>query len=75
MKVTEFKKELFAKIAAYRQEWTLQNLAVDIMSSDTIRGLPHCDMILMDVVRGKRLLGRPRHRWKDNIKIDLQEVG
>ena len=20
-------------------------------------------------------LGRPRHRWKDNIKMDLQEVG
>ena len=24
---------------------------------------------------GKRLLGRTRHRWEDNIKIDLQEVG
>jgi len=24
---------------------------------------------------GKRLLGRPRHRWEDNIKMDLQEVG
>ena len=23
----------------------------------------------------KRLLERPRHRWKDNIKPDLQEVG
>jgi len=23
---------------------------------------------------GKRLLGRPRCRWEDNIKIDLQEV-
>ena len=23
----------------------------------------------------KRLLGRPRHRWEDNIKMDLQEVG
>jgi hypothetical protein len=22
----------------------------------------------------KRPLGRPRHRWKDNIKLDLQEV-
>jgi hypothetical protein len=22
-----------------------------------------------------RPLGRPRHRWEDNIKIDLQEVG
>jgi len=24
---------------------------------------------------GKRPLGRPRRRWKDNIKIDLQELG
>jgi hypothetical protein len=22
----------------------------------------------------KRPLGRPRHRWKDNIRMDLQEV-
>ena len=24
---------------------------------------------------GKRPLGRPRQRWEDNIKMDLQEVG
>ena len=24
---------------------------------------------------GNRPLGRPRHNWEDNIKIDLQEVG
>ena len=24
---------------------------------------------------GKRPLGRPRHRWEDNIKMDLEEVG
>jgi hypothetical protein len=24
---------------------------------------------------GKRQFGRTRHRWEDNIKIDLQEVG
>jgi hypothetical protein len=24
---------------------------------------------------GRRTLGRPRHRWKDNIKMDLREVG
>ena len=31
-----------------------------------------------DLVRkpeGKRPLGRPRRRWEDNIKTDLQEVG
>jgi len=24
---------------------------------------------------GKKPLGRPRRRWEDNIKMDLQEVG
>ena len=24
---------------------------------------------------GKRLLGKPRRRWEDNIKMDIQEVG
>jgi len=24
---------------------------------------------------GKRLLGRHMHRWEDNIKIDLSEIG
>jgi hypothetical protein len=24
---------------------------------------------------GTRTLGRPRRRWEDNIKMDLQEVG
>jgi hypothetical protein len=24
---------------------------------------------------GRRPLGRPRHTWEDNIKMDLQEVG
>jgi hypothetical protein len=24
---------------------------------------------------GKEILGRPRSRWEDNIKMDLQEVG
>jgi hypothetical protein len=24
---------------------------------------------------GKRPLGRSRHRWEDNIKMDLKEIG
>jgi hypothetical protein len=24
---------------------------------------------------GKEPLGRPRHRWEDNINMDIQEVG
>jgi hypothetical protein len=31
--------------------------------------------LLVGKPEGKRPLGRPRRRWEDNIKIDLQEVG
>jgi hypothetical protein len=31
--------------------------------------------ILMGNLEGKRALGRPRHRWVDNIKMDLREIG
>jgi hypothetical protein len=31
--------------------------------------------VLVGKLEGKRLLGRLRHRWKDNIKMDLPEVG
>ena len=31
--------------------------------------------VYLEKPEGKRPLGRPRHRWKDNIKMDLQEVG
>jgi hypothetical protein len=30
---------------------------------------------LMGKPEGKRSFGRPRHRWEDNIKMGLQEVG
>jgi hypothetical protein len=30
---------------------------------------------LVGKLEGKRPLGRPRRRWEDNIKMDLQEVG
>ena len=31
--------------------------------------------ILVGKPEGNRLLGRPRRRWEDNIKMDLEEVG
>jgi len=31
--------------------------------------------VLVEKPEGKRPLGRPRCRWEDNIKIDLQEMG
>jgi hypothetical protein len=31
--------------------------------------------VLVGKSEGKRSLGRPRHRWEDSIKIDLQVCG
>jgi hypothetical protein len=31
--------------------------------------------ILVVKPEGKRPLGRPRHSWEDNIKMDLREIG
>ena len=31
--------------------------------------------VMVGKPEGKRPLGRPRRRWEDNIKMDLQEVG
>jgi len=31
--------------------------------------------VLLGKPEGRRPLGRPRRRWVDNIRMDLQEVG
>jgi hypothetical protein len=31
--------------------------------------------LLVEKSEGRRQLGRPRHKWVDNIKMDLKEVG
>jgi hypothetical protein len=31
--------------------------------------------ILVGKPEGKRTLGRSRHRWVDNVKMDLREIG
>ena len=31
--------------------------------------------VLVEKLEGKRPLGRPRRRWDNNMKMDLQEVG
>ena len=59
-------------------------IIVRVVKSSRMRWAGH--VVLMGEGRGvhrvlvrkpeeKRPLGRPRHRWEDNIKMDLQEVG
>jgi hypothetical protein len=31
--------------------------------------------VLVGRPNSKKLLGRPRHKWEDNIKIDFREIG
>jgi hypothetical protein len=31
--------------------------------------------VLVGKPEGKRLLGRPRRRWEDSIRMDLREIG
>jgi hypothetical protein len=31
--------------------------------------------VLVGKLEGKRPLGRPRRRWEDNVKMDVEEVG
>ena len=43
-----------------------------VLNSEEGRGV---HKVLVGKPEGKRPLGRPRRRWEDNIKTDLQEVG
>jgi hypothetical protein len=40
----------------------------------TIKSFKYVTSVLVGKPEGKRPLERPRHRWEDNIKMDLQEV-
>ena len=42
---------------------------------DSWQALVNAAMNFSSSLSGKRPLGRPRRRWEDNIKMDLQEVG
>ena len=35
----------------------------------------HVYMVVVGKPEGKNPMGRPRRKWEDNIKMDLQEVG
>jgi hypothetical protein len=57
---------------------------VRVIKSRRLRWAGHVDRmeerrsafkILTGIPTGKRLLGRPRHRWEDNNRMDLREIG
>jgi hypothetical protein len=38
-------------------------------------GIGRCLQVLVGKPEGTRPIGRPRHRWEDNIKMDFLGVG
>jgi len=46
-------------------------LAGRVARKQEIKG---ADSVLVRTPEGKSPLGRPRRRWKDNIKMDLREM-
>jgi hypothetical protein len=52
-------------------KWRRMRWAGHVASTGEKRGAYR---ILMGRPEGRRLLGRPRRRWEDNIKMNLQEV-
>ena len=46
--------------------------AVYVARMGEVRGVYR---VLLEKPEGRRPLGRPRRRWVDNIRMDLQEVG
>jgi hypothetical protein len=45
------------------------------MECSTNGGEAECIQYIGGKPEGKRPLGRPRHIWVDNIKIDIREIG
>jgi hypothetical protein len=54
-------------IKARRMRW-----AGHVARMEEVRGAYN---ILVGKPEGRRPLGRPRRRWEDNIKMDLEEIG
>jgi hypothetical protein len=49
--------------------------SIDLLSSHCVGEKRNAYKLLVGKPEGKNLLGRPRHRWVDNTKIDLLEIG
>jgi hypothetical protein len=58
---------IFGMIKSRRVRWT-GHVARMEEKSNTYR-------LFVGKAEGKRPLGRPRHRWEDNIRMDLLELG
>jgi hypothetical protein len=49
--------------------------SVRVIKSRRMRWVGHVAHMGKGRPKSERFLGRPRHRWEDNIKMDLRELG
>jgi hypothetical protein len=75
---------LLLVVLLINDEWVaVMNNIIGLMQSSRMRWAGHVARkwkrnayrILVGKPQGKRLIGRRRRRWVDNIKIDLGEIG
>jgi hypothetical protein len=60
-------KAAFQRVAYFDKDLLLVNITTAVS--------PENSRVLVGKPEIKIQLGRSRHRWEDNIKMDLQEVG
>ena len=68
-------KELYDLYSSPNITWVMKARRMRRMGHVTYMGDRGAYRVLVGKPEGKRPLGKPRHRRKDNIKIDIQEVG
>jgi len=54
------------------RDWLFNSFAATLLIRGEERGVYR---VFMGKPDGKKPMGIPRHRWVDNIRMDLQEVG
>jgi hypothetical protein len=69
-------EELYALYSSPNVFWVIKSRKINWARHVACKGDRRCAYrILVGKPEGTRRLGRPRHRWEDNIKMDLKELG
>ena len=88
MIITNYKDNCMKRAESCHTKYAIMNITwlldiVQVVKSRRMRWVGHVvcmgegrgvHRVLVLKHEGKRPLGRPRHRWEDNMKMDLQEV-
>jgi hypothetical protein len=73
--VTSSQDLIFNLLPVFRHQWEIQKEDEVCRACSTNGEKRNAYRMLVGKPEGKRPLGRPRHRWVDNIKMDLREIG